>query len=146
MMPRCLRESNRFFALNSSNVLEHQRNVGAFLDKVFTDTLEGGLVAITVPAALSSMIIGHPTILTPLHLVYHLILAGFDCRYARIKNYDWQFSVLLEKRSNGVRRSNIAATHYPQDVPDYYPDLLRWFPIDMPESGDIWGEIDAVNW
>ena len=39
-----------------------------------------------------------------------------------------------------------AATHYPQDAPDYYPELLRWFPIDMPESGAVWGEIDAINW
>jgi len=130
----------------ASHVLEHQRNVGAFLDKVFTDTRDGGLVAITIPSALSPMIIGHPTIMTPLHLIYHLILAGFDCREARIKNYDWQFSVLVQKRPNGIRRSNIAATHYPQDSPDYYSNLLTWFPVEVPPSGDMWGEVDAVNW
>jgi hypothetical protein len=130
----------------ASHVLEHQRNVGAFLDKVFTDTREGGLVAITIPSALSSMIIGHPTIMTPLHLIYHLILAGFDCREARVKNYDWQFSVIVQKRANCIRPSNIAATHYPQGAPDFYPDLLKWFPIDMPQSGDIWGEVDAIKW
>jgi hypothetical protein len=113
----------------ASHILEHQRNVGAFLDKVFTDTKEGGLAAITVPSALCPMPMGHPSIFTPLHLIYHLVLAGFDCREARVKCYDWQFTVLVTKRSNGVPRSNIATTHYPLDAPSYHPDLLKWFPV-----------------
>jgi SAM-dependent methyltransferase len=130
----------------ASHILEHQRNVGAFLDKVFTDTKEGGLVAITVPSALSPMIIGHPSIFTPMHLIYHLVLAGFDCREARVKCYDWQFTVLVTKRSNGLPQGNIATTHYPLDAPAYHPDLLQWLPVAISESGDAWGEVDAINW
>lgn len=130
----------------ASHVLEHQRNVGAFLDKVFTDTREGGIVAITVPSALSPIIIGHPSIFTPMHLIYHLVLAGFDCSEARVKQYDWQFTVIVKKKPSGVERSNIAATHYPLDAPSFHPELLRFFPIPIPEHGHAWGELDGVNW
>jgi len=89
-----------------SHILEHQRNVGAFLDRVFDDLKEGGIAAVTVPSALSPMLIGHPNVFTPMHVVYSLILAGFDCRDARLKCYDWQFTVIVNKRPNGIRRSN----------------------------------------
>lgn len=92
------------------------------------------------------MIMGHPNIFTPMHMVYHLILAGFDCSAARIKSYDWQFTIIIRKHYNGVRKSNIASTNFPMDAPNYLADLLEYFPVRVPENGHIWGEVDSLNW
>lgn len=129
-----------------SHVVEHQRNLGMFLDKVFNDTHDNGVVAITVPSALSPLIVGHAAIFTPLLLLYHMVLAGFDCREARLKCYDWQFTVIVKRRPNGIRPSNVAATHFSFDAPNYYPELREWFPVSIGDNGHAWGEIDAIAW
>lgn len=129
-----------------SHILEHQRNVGAFLDRLFDDLREGGIAAVSVPSALSPMIIGHPNIFTPMHLIYNLVLAGFDCRNARVKIYDWNLTVIVEKKPNGIARSNIATTHYPLDAPNYHPRLLDFFPVEIADHGHCWGEVDSINW
>lgn len=141
----------QFDAIWCSHVLEHQRNVGMFLEKIFSDLKEGGVLAITVPSALSPLLIGHPNIYTPLHLVYNLILAGFDCRDARIKCYDWQISILVKKKANHIPSLSFAATHNPPgdgspDGDGYVPKLLEFFPVNIGKEGAIWGEIDSVNW
>ncbi len=129
-----------------SHALERRRNVGAFLDQVFDALRDDGIAAITVPSALSPLIIGHPNIFTPLHVIYHLVLAGFDCRDARVKSYDWQFTVIVRKRWNGLPRSNVATTHFPLDVRNFHPDLLKFFPVEIPENGHTWGEVEGINW
>jgi SAM-dependent methyltransferase len=136
----------RFDLVWCSHILEHQRNVGAFLDRVFEDLSDDGIAAISVPSALSPMIIGHPNIFTPMHLVYNLVLAGFDCRDARVKTYDWNMTVIVRKKPNGIRPSNVAGTHFELDAPNYHRDLLEFFPVEIPQEGIIWGEVDNINW
>lgn len=137
----------KFDAIWCSHVLEHQRNIGTFLDKIYQDLKEDGILAITVPSSLCPLMIGHPNIFTPLHLVYHLVLAGFDCRNVRIKYYDWQFTILLEKKSNNIKSISLASTHYLDSTPIALVEkLLNYFPLDIPENGHIWGEIESLNW
>jgi 2-polyprenyl-3-methyl-5-hydroxy-6-metoxy-1,4-benzoquinol methylase len=135
----------RFDLIWCSHVLEHQRNVGAFLDKVFDDLADGGIFAVTVPFALSPMIVGHPNIFTPMHVIYHLVLAGFDCTSARVKTYDQQISVIVRKQYNGVPRSNVAATHFANDA-NFVAKLRDFFPVEVPPRGHIWGEVESLNW
>jgi 2-polyprenyl-3-methyl-5-hydroxy-6-metoxy-1,4-benzoquinol methylase len=47
---------HQYEAIWCSHVLEHQRNVGAFLDKIFDDLRDGGVLAITVPPVTSHWI------------------------------------------------------------------------------------------
>ncbi|MBL1209985.1 class I SAM-dependent methyltransferase [Geminocystis sp. GBBB08] len=137
----------KFDAIWCSHVLEHQRNIGTFLDKIYQDLKEDGILAVTVPSSLCPLMIGHPNIFTPLHLVYHLILAGFDCRNVRIKYYDWQFTILLQKKSNGIKSISLASTHYPDSTSiALVEDLLNYFPLKIPKNGHIWGEIESLNW
>lgn len=137
----------KFDAIWCSHVLEHQRNIGTFLDKIYQDLKEDGILAITVPSSLCPLMIGHPNIFTPLHLVYHLVLAGFDCRNVRIKYYDWQFTILLEKKSNNIKSISLASTHYLDSTSiALVENLLNYFPLDIPENGHIWGEIESLNW
>ena len=145
----------QFDAIWCSHVLEHQRHLGRFCEKMFDDLKEGGVLALTVPAQLSPLFIGHCNIFTPLHLIYNLVLAGFDCSDVRVKCYDSQLTVLLRKKSNGLARISFATTHYPPHVPGTIeigsdPSLLSYFPPEIAErispSGEIWGEIDSINW
>jgi len=137
----------QFDAIWCSHVLEHQRNIGTFLDKIYQDLKEGGILAITVPSSLCPLMIGHPNIFTPLHLVYHLVLAGFDCQNVRIKYYDWQFTILLEKKSNNIKSISLASTHYlDSTLIALVENLLNYFPLDIPENGHIWGEVESLNW
>jgi hypothetical protein len=94
-----------FDAIWCSQTLEHQRNVGLFLDKVFDDLRDGGVLALTVPYDLTTnLCFGHCNGFSPLVLLYHLVLAGFDCSNARVKCYNGNIGVVVEKRYNGIRR------------------------------------------
>ena len=143
----------QFDAIWCSHVLEHQRYPGRFLDKLFDDLKEGGVVAISVPSALSRLMLGHCYIWTPLHLIYNLIGAGFDCRQARAKCYDWQVSVLVKKKSSGIARVSIGSTAVIQGHGDklgWVPGLLDLFPAEIGRqvtaSWDVWGEVDEIGW
>jgi SAM-dependent methyltransferase len=81
----------------ASHVLEHQPNVGLFLKKCFNVLSDGGILAITVPPAKSEVVGGHVSIWNAGLLLYNLILAGFDCSKASVKQYDYNISVVVKK-------------------------------------------------
>jgi hypothetical protein len=85
-----------------SHVLEHQRNPGLFLDKIFEELQENGLLAITVPPARSRLAGGHVTIWNLTVLLYQLVLAGFDCSEAVVLEYGYNISCVLRKKSRPV--------------------------------------------
>lgn len=88
-----------FDAVWASHVLEHQVNPGLFLRRCFDLLPEGGVLAITVPHDRRDMAGGHVISWSEGLLVYHLVLAGFDCRKARVGLYRRQLSVVLNKVS-----------------------------------------------
>ncbi len=85
-------------AIWCSHVVEHQRDVGAFLRKMFSELEDGGLLAVTVPPMGESLVGGHLNQFTEAGLVYNLVCAGFDCAEARVGIYGYNISVLVEKR------------------------------------------------
>ena len=89
----------KFDCIWASHVLEHQRNVGDFLDKCFVDLKEGGILAITVPPEKASIVGGHLTHWNAGLLLYNLILAGFDCSEASVKAYGYNISVIVRKKA-----------------------------------------------
>lgn len=92
-------------AIWCSQVLEHQRNVGVFLDKVFDDLVDDGLLGLTVPMQLDmDLSFGHCNLFSPIIVIYQLVLAGFDCSAIRLKVYSGDICGLLRKRYNGIRR------------------------------------------
>ena len=82
----------------ASHVLEHQRNPGLFLDKVFKDLRPGGLLAITVPPRKDEIVGGHVTLWNAGLLLYNLVLAGFDCSRASLYVQEYDISVLVKKK------------------------------------------------
>lgn len=100
----------KFDAIWCSQILEHQRNAGRFLDKVFDDLKDGGVLALTVPHNQMDrrLQFGHCNLFSPLLLIYHLVLAGFDCSEASLKCFYGQIGLIVRKRYNGIKR------HLPQ--------------------------------
>jgi SAM-dependent methyltransferase len=95
----------QFDAIWCSHTLEHQRNTGRFLDKMFDDLRDGGVLAVTVPYDLSlNLTFGHCNCFSPLILLYDLVLAGFDCSRASLKCYNYNIGLIVRKRYNGIKR------------------------------------------
>ncbi|MDQ2104160.1 class I SAM-dependent methyltransferase [Azospirillum isscasi] len=70
-----------------SHVLEHQRDPGAFLEKLRRCLAPDGVLAISVPThPADRMVAGHVSSWNAWLLCYHLVLAGFDCAEARYVN------------------------------------------------------------
>lgn len=91
------------WAIWCCHCLEHVRNPGNFLDKIFDDLNEGGLLCVTVPPAGNYLAGGHVTIWNEYTLLYQLVLAGFDCSSAWVRRYDYNISVLVQKKTADLR-------------------------------------------
>jgi SAM-dependent methyltransferase len=68
----------------ASHVLEHQRNIGFFLDKMISCCKPQGKVAITVPFPHRKLWGGHLTLWTPGLLAYNVVLCGIDLSNADV--------------------------------------------------------------
>lgn len=120
----------------ASHVLEHQRNVGAFLDKLKRDCKPGGWVAVTVPPMKHEIVGGHVALFNAGLLLYHLVLAGIDCRQARVRTYGYNISVI-------VQNVNLDLPRLVCDAGDI-ETLSRWFPLEARQGFD--GQIAELNW
>ena len=107
--------NKKFDCIWASQVLEHQRNVGLFLNKCFDDLNENGILAITVPYRTNdaSLELGHAVNFDPLNLIYNLVLAGFDCSEIKLKVYDFNIGIILKKKYNGINRQLSMASTLP---------------------------------
>lgn len=76
-----------FDALWVCHVLEHQPNPNAFLRKCLSLLTRNGWLVVTVPPMKDNIVGGHVTLWNAGLLLYHLILAGFECRHARVGTY-----------------------------------------------------------
>lgn len=102
----------KFDAIWASHVLEHQPNVNLFLKRCFSLLRDDGVLAVTVPPHKHNVVGGHLATWNSGILLYNLIIAGFDCREARVSgNYSsgfdadgkaypaYNISVIVRKRA-----------------------------------------------
>lgn len=129
-------DAGQFDLIWASHVLEHQPNPNLFLSKCFADLNDDGWLCVTVPPMKPEIVGGHVSLWNAGLLLYHLILAGFDCREARVKKYGYNISVLVQKKK--------------ADLPDLSMDfgdierLSQFFPFDAKNGFN--GEIEDINW
>ncbi len=126
----------RFDCLWASHVLEHQRNPGLFLEKCYGDLHPNGILAVTVPPLKHAIVGGHVTLWNAGLLLYHLILAGFNCQRASVKTYGYNISVIVRKKRAAIPRLKM-------DYGDVTA-ISKYFPIPIREGFD--GRIEKVNW
>jgi SAM-dependent methyltransferase len=131
-----------FDCIWASHVLEHQPNVNAFLRKLFNDLKMGGILAITVPPLKHDIVGGHLTLWNAGLLLYNLVIAGFDCRDARCKQYGYNISVITPKiaatlPTEKMRFANgdieLLAKFFPRN------DAVQW-------KQSVRGDIGELNW
>lgn len=118
---------NHWAGVWASHVLEHFPNPNAVLKKIYRETQIGAPVAITVPPHKDEIVGGHVTLWNTGILLYQMILAGFDCRYAICGRYGYNLSVLVDKKPILL---------YPELKNDHGDiDLLsKFFPGDVAEG------------
>lgn len=74
----------KFDVVYCSHVIEHQRNVGNFLDKIFDIMSEDGVLIISAPKhEAESLIEGHLNCFFTSYFIQHLIHAGFDLKQGK---------------------------------------------------------------
>jgi len=130
--------SETFDLVWCSHVLEHQPNARQFLLKVYAVLKPGGILAITVPPRKPNIVGGHVSIWNAGLLLYNLILAGFDCRDAMVRQYDYNISVV-------VRKSHATLPPLKMDSGDI--ELLApYFPRSLKAEQDFSGDITEMQW
>jgi hypothetical protein len=120
----------------ASHVLEHQLNTNNFLKKIRKDTKSEGIVCITVPPLKHNIVGGHVSLWNAGLLLYHLVLAGFDCKNCSIKKYKYNISIIAKAAVFEIPKLNY-------DSGDI--NLLKpWLPNFCEEGFD--GDTDEWNW
>jgi len=126
---------NRYDLVWLSHVLEHQVNIQSFLLRVCGLIEENGYLAIAVPPRKPFIVSGHCNLFNPGLLVYRLILAGVDCRNAKVFQYDGNICLLTQ-----VKRINLPKLAF--DIGDI--DILaKYFPLPVQEGFN--GDFNHVN-
>ena len=70
----------KFDVVFCSHVIEHQRNVGLFLDKIFDILSDDGVLIISAPKEDHNLIEGHLSSFNVPLFLQQMIHAGFDCK------------------------------------------------------------------
>lgn len=133
-----------FDAVWVSHVLEHQPNVNMFLRTCFSDLRDDGVLAVTVPPMKDEIVGGHLTVWNAGLLLYNLILAGFDCRNARVSapyssgpGYPpYNISVIVRKRRADLPMLRCDAGDIER--------LAEFFPCPARQGFD--GRLPEINW
>ena len=121
----------RFALVWASHVLEHQRNVGMFIENLIECCAEDGHVCITVPDPHRTLWGGHLTLWSPGLLAYNIALCGVDLSTSRLIRGTNEFSILFTPK-----RIQLPAT-LAYDSGDL--ELLSPFlPARMSENSDPW--------
>ncbi|MER8563822.1 class I SAM-dependent methyltransferase [Mesorhizobium sp. M1204] len=139
------RGHHEFDAVWVCHVLEHQPNPNAFLRACLDRLRPGGLIVATVPPMKNQIVGGHVTLWNAGLLLYQLILAGFDCRRARVGTY---------ADGPGCPVYNISVVATAPGLPIHLPPLrmdagdierlAELFPCPVRQGFD--GRLPDINW
>jgi SAM-dependent methyltransferase len=134
----------KFDAIWASHVLEHQPNVNRFLRKCFSDLRDDGVLAVTVPPPKHEIVGGHLSLWNAGLLLYHLIVAGFDCSKARVSE-PYENGPGYDKYNVSVIVRKVKATLPPLvfDGGDIEA-LAEFFPLPVTHGFD--GRLPPINW
>lgn len=119
------------------HTLEHMRNPGAVLDRMRSELNIGGWLCIVVPPMKQEIVGGHVSLWNAGLLLYHLVLAGFDCRQAMVKSWGYNVAVIVRATKR------IKLTGLVHDIGDI-AIVSQYFPVPFEHGHD--GRIDKANW
>ena len=88
--------SEKFEIVWASHVLEHQRNIGHFIEKLISCCADNGFVCITIPDPHRNLWGGHLSQLSPGLLAYNVVLCGVDLSTSIFIRGTNEFSLLFK--------------------------------------------------
>jgi SAM-dependent methyltransferase len=99
----------KFDIIFCSHVIEHQRNVGTFLDKIFDTLSDDGLLLISAPKhAAENLIKGHLNCFYTPYFIQQLIHAGFDLREGKyLSCWNIENAAIVPKAKNFKLRERL---------------------------------------
>lgn len=115
----------------ASHVLEHQQNVGLFLQKLIKLCSNKGYIAITVPFPHRHLWAGHLTLWTPGLLAYNIVLQGIDLSSSQFIYGFKETSIIFQVKNFKL----------PSDLTYDFGDIDKlkdFFPKYFYESSDVW--------
>ena len=122
----------KFDLVWASHILEHQRDVGSFIEKIISHCDDkGGACCITVPDPHRGLWGGHLTLWTPGLLAYNIVLCGVDLSEAIFIRGTDEFSIFFI-----LKRFSL-----PKDLTFDSGDIKKltgYFPEGMKENSDPW--------
>ena len=136
-MSQSIVEGRKWGAVWISHVLEHMPDPHQFLTNIFELIDDDGYLAVTVPPLKHNIVGGHVNLFNEGMLLYRLILAGFDCRDARVGVYGYNISVIVKKKK----------AELPDDLHMDRGDiekLAEFFPFDAKQNFN--GQTGPINW
>lgn len=122
----------KFDLVWASHVLEHQRNIGSFIDKLVDCCSNEGHVCITLPDPHRNLWGGHLSLWSPGLLAYNVVLSGLDLSDAKFIRGTGEFSMLFKPK-----RVTLPALTF--DSGDLRL-LDRYLPGGLSENTDPWRE------
>ena len=126
----------KFDCIWASHVLEHQPNVGKFIQRCLSLVKECGIIAVTVPPLNDRIVGGHLTLWNPGLLLYNFAFNGVDCRNASIKTYHYNITFIV----NAKKRPSVHLDYDSGDI----NRLKEFLPEFCHEGFD--GRIEEWNW
>ncbi len=114
-----------------SHVLEHQRNVGLFIEKLISICEPDGYIAITVPSPHRRLWGGHLTLWTPGLLAYNIVMAGIDLSSATLLYGYREHSIIFKPK----------IIQLPDDIVFDNGDLIKlssYLPNGFSENSESW--------
>ncbi|GAA0381456.1 hypothetical protein GCM10009093_05550 [Brevundimonas terrae] len=130
----------KFQYVYCSNVIEHIRNQGDFIEKLFDICEDDGYVCIIVPRPhLNKLLSGHISTWSLATLVYSVVVSGYDCSEARLCNGKFEKSILVPKRPIKSKDFTVA-TGIVGDI----EMLSKYFPFKAAHKGSAL--IDSIGW
>ena len=104
------------------------------------------MLCVTVPPAKQRISGGHVSLWNAGLLLYHLVLAGFDCSQAETMRYDYNVSVIVKKRTIDVLNRLVFDAGDISTIRPYLPENLRYFKAnqDVSFDGDTLQEEDRA--
>lgn len=106
-----------------SHVLEHQRNPGLFLDKIYGLLKEDGVLALCLPRHPEERLVsGHFTTWSIALACQHLVHAGFDCRsIAALSTYE--IGIVVKKEAKAFLKPSSIVLPWGV-IKEYFPEQI----------------------
>ena len=125
------KSDKKFDLIWASHVIEHQKNVGLFIDKIIELCSDDGYVCITIPDPHRHLWGGHLTLWSPGLLAYNIVLAGLDISDAIFIRGNLETSIIF-KLKKVVLPDNLTS-----DSGDI-ERLSHLLPSSLSEKSDPW--------